>query len=196
MQGGTGYPCPRLAARHFHVPVSALLARVIYRLVLNCRRPPSAGAVRAGGPSWAFGLVPRASCPRVVGCFLFWGLFMSRGFVSVPSSRGAGVVARVCRSGWVWAWRALPGGPGWSPAPACVFVPVRSPRVARVFARSVAVGFGFRVWVRPGGSGSPVFAACGLPVPVWCVKVALPAGWSPRRFRAALARLASSAGAV
>ncbi|WP_238985543.1 hypothetical protein [Nitrosococcus halophilus] len=123
--------------------------------------------------------------------FAFGGVLVV-GFVSVPSSRGAGVVARACRSGWVWAWRALPGGPGWSPAPACVFVPVRSSRVARVFARSVAVGLGFRVWVRPGGSGSPVFSACGLPVPAFVVKVALPAGWSPRRFRAELARLASS----
>jgi hypothetical protein len=118
------------------------------------------------------------------------------GFVSVPSHRGAGVIACASQSGWVWAWRALPGGPGWSPAPACVFVPVRSPRVARIFARTVAVGLGFRVWVRSGCAGSPVFSACGLSIPAFVVKVALPVGWPPRRFRAALAAVAVSAGVV
>ncbi|WP_238985544.1 hypothetical protein [Nitrosococcus halophilus] len=49
-QGCAGYPCPRLTAP---APASARPCRaassgaVFYR-----RRPPSAGAVRAGGPSW------------------------------------------------------------------------------------------------------------------------------------------------
>jgi len=86
----------------------------------------------------------------------------------------------------VWARRALPSGAGWSPAPACLFVPFGSFALASVFARSVSV-LGWRVWVRPGSVGSPVFAACGLPVPAFAVKVALPFGLSP----VPLARLAA-----
>ncbi len=100
------------------------------------------------------------------------------GFVSVcGGSRGAGVVARSIPSGWVWAKRSLPGGSGWSPAPACLFVPFSSFALASVFARSVSV-LGWRVWVRPGFVGSPVWSACGLAVPHFTVKVALPAGLS------------------
>lgn len=101
------------------------------------------------------------------------------GFVSVPSVRGAGVVARPLSCGWVWARRALPGGVGWSPAPACLFVPFASASAAGAFARVVA-SFGWRVWVRPGSGGSPVWSACGLSVPAFAVKVALPAGLSCR----------------
>jgi hypothetical protein len=98
------------------------------------------------------------------------------GFVSVVGSRrGAGVVARSLSCGWVWSARALPAGAGWSPAPACVFVPFASASSAGVFARAVSA-LGWRVWVRPGSAGSPVFAACGLPVPAFAVKVALPVG--------------------
>ena len=75
------------------------------------------------------------------------------GFVSVlGSSRGAGVVA-----------------------PACLFVPFGSFALASAFARGVS-SMGWRVWLRPGASGSPVFAACGLPVPAFAVKVVLPVG--------------------
>lgn len=99
------------------------------------------------------------------------------GFVSVlPNRRGAGIVARPLRGGWVWARRALPGGAGWSPAPACVFVPFASRFAAASWGRAVARSRGFSVWVRRGSEGSPVFAACGLRVPAWCVKIALPAG--------------------
>jgi hypothetical protein len=108
------------------------------------------------------------------------------GFVSVPSARGAGVVARSLSCGWVWARRALPDGAGWSPAPACLFVPFVSQRSAVAFARVVA-SFGWRCWVRSGSVGSPVFAACKLPVPAFCVKVALPVGWSASAARVALA---------
>lgn len=112
-------------------------------------------------------------------CFLvLWGCVMA-GFVSVVSSRGAGVVARPLSCGWVWARRALPGGVGWSPAPACLFVPFGSFALARVFARGVSA-LGWRVWLRSGSVGSPVFAACGLPVPAFAVKVALPSGVSVR----------------
>lgn len=107
------------------------------------------------------------------------------GFVSVLSSRGAGVVARPLSCGWVWARRALPSGAGWSPAPACLFVPFGSFALASVFARSVEA-LGWRVWIRPGFVGSPVWSECGLPVPRFAVKVALPAGLSAGAARASL----------
>jgi len=106
-------------------------------------------------------------------------------FVSVPSRRGAGIVARAGSDGLVWAWRSLPAGPGWHAAPACLFVPAASWPAASALARRAA-GLGLRVWVRSGDAGSPVFAACGLPVPPFAVKVALPAGMSAAQARAAL----------
>jgi hypothetical protein len=119
-----------------------------------------------------------------------WGCVMS-GFVSVlGASRGAGVVARPLSCGWVWARRALPGGAGWSPAPACLFVPFGSFALASAFART-ASALGWRVWLRSGSTGSPVFTACGLPVPAWSVKVALPVGLSAGVARAALPALPS-----
>ncbi len=108
------------------------------------------------------------------------------GFVSVVGSRRvAGVVARPLSCGWVWARRALPGGVGWHPAPACLFVPFASFGLACLFARGVAL-LGWRVWVRAGSVGSPVFSACALPVPAFVVKVALPGGVSVRAARAVL----------
>lgn len=108
------------------------------------------------------------------------------GFVAVLGSyRGAGVVARPLSCGWVWACRTLPGGAGWSKAPACLFVPFASFALASVFARAVS-GLGWRVWLRSGSVGSPVFSACGLPVPAFAVKVALPVGLSCRAARAYL----------
>jgi hypothetical protein len=108
------------------------------------------------------------------------------GFVSVSGSlRRAGVVARPLSCGWVWARRALPNGAGWLPAPACLFVPFGSFALASAFARGVSA-LGWRVWVRPGAVGSPVWSACGLPVPRFAVKVALPAGLSCRAACAAL----------
>lgn len=92
------------------------------------------------------------------------------------------MVARSLSCGWVWARRALPGGAGWHPAPACLFVPFA---LASVFARG-ASALGFRVWLRAGSFGSPVFSACGLPVPAFAVKVALPVGMSVRAARALL----------
>jgi hypothetical protein len=54
--------------------------------------------------------------------------------------------------------------------------------------------FGFRrAWVRPGAAGSPVWSACGLPVPRFAVKVALPSGFSCRAVLAALPALPSLA---
>jgi len=108
------------------------------------------------------------------------------GFVSVCSdSRGAGIVARSIPSGWVWARRALPSGSGWSPAPSCLFVPFGSFALASIFARSVSV-LGWRVWVRPGFVGSPIWSACGLPIPRFAVKIALPTGISCRSARTLL----------
>jgi len=113
------------------------------------------------------------------------GVCMS-GFVSVSGSlRGAGVVARPLSCGWVWARRALPGGAGWHPAPACLFVPFGSFSLTSCFARSVSA-LGWRAWVRPGAVGSPIWSACGLPVPRFAVKVALPSGLSCRAACAAL----------
>jgi hypothetical protein len=134
---------------------------------------PSAAPAAVGGGS---GLVIFVQC---------WGGFMA-GFVSVlGSSRGAGVVARPLSCGWVWARRALPGGAGWSPAPACLFVPFGSFALASAFARGVSA-LGWRVWLRPGAAGSAVWSAVGLPVPVFAVKVALPSGLSCRAACAAL----------
>jgi len=108
---------------------------------------------------------------------VYWGGLMS-GFVAVlGGSRGAGIIARSLPSGWVWARRALPSAAGWSPAPACLFVPFGSYVLASSFARSVSV-LGWRVWVRPGFVGSPVWSACGFPVPRFAVKIALPLGMS------------------
>lgn len=118
-----------------------------------------------------------------------WGVFMA-GFVSVLSSRGAGVVARPLACGWVWARRALPGGAGWSPAPACLFVPFGSFALAAAFARG-ASALGWRVWLRSGASGSSVWPACGLPVPAFAVKVALPSGLPARAARLVLSSLAA-----
>ena len=115
-----------------------------------------------------------------------FGGFMS-GFVSVSGSlRGAGVVARPLSCGWLWARRSLPGGSGWSPAPACLFVPFGSFAFASAFARSVSSALGWRAWVRPGAVGSPVWSACGLSVPRFAVKIALPSGLSCRAARSAL----------
>lgn len=114
------------------------------------------------------------------------------GFVSVIGSRrGAGVVARPLSSGWVWARRALPGGAGWSPAPACLFVPFPCMASACTIGR-VLSGYGLRVWVRSGSSGSPVFSACSLPVPVFTVKMAVPAGWRSSRLSAFIASVLSA----
>ena len=108
------------------------------------------------------------------------------GFISVSGTRrGAGLVARPLSCGWVWARRALPGGAGWSPAPACLFVPFESFALASSFARSVSA-LGWRVWLRPGAVGSPVWSACGLPVPRFAVKIALPSGLSCRAARSVL----------
>ena len=43
--------------------------------------------------------------------------------------------------------------------------------------------------MRQGGAGSPVFAACGLSIPAFAVKVALPAGLSVGAARAVLPAL-------
>ncbi len=111
------------------------------------------------------------------------------GFISVPGSRrGAGLVARPLSCGWVWAKRSLPGGSGWSPAPACLFVPFSSFALASAFARSVSA-LGWRVWLRPGSSGSPVFTACSFPVPCFAVKVAIPLGLSCSAARVALSAI-------
>lgn len=112
------------------------------------------------------------------------------GFVSVrPAPRGAGTIARALSCGWVWARRALPGGAGWHPAPTCLHVPFPSAGLARGFARLVAVSLGWRVWVRPGTAGSPVWPACGLPVPAYAVKVALPSGLGARAAVSAIWRV-------
>lgn len=101
------------------------------------------------------------------------------GFVRVMGSGRVGsVVARPLAGGWVWASRPLPVGGravGFSPAPACVFVPFDSLTNAAAVGRVLA-SYGVRVWVRPGAVGSQVFAACGLAVPAFVVKVAIPAG--------------------
>lgn len=125
-------------------------------------------------------------------------VFTMSGFVRCSSSRAGSVVARPLACGWVWASRPLPVGglsAGFSPAPCCLFVPFVSRSLAVRFASAVAL-FGWRSWVRAGGSGSSVFASAGLPVPVFCVKVALPAGWSASSARPFLLGLLAPMGAV
>jgi hypothetical protein len=105
-------------------------------------------------------------------------VYMS-GFVSVRGGvRSGSIVARPLGCGWVWACRPMPAGglaAGFSPAPACVFVPFDSFASALAVAQSLS-GYGLRCWVRSGSTGSPVFSASGLPVPAYMVKVAVPEG--------------------
>jgi len=107
-------------------------------------------------------------------------------FVAVRGgTRFGSVVARALPSGWVWACRPLPAGglrAGFTSAPACVFVPFDGLALASAVAKVLA-GYGLRVWVRAGSSGSPVFSACGLSVPAFAVKVAVPDGWACSRLR-------------
>lgn len=119
------------------------------------------------------------------------------GFVSVPSSRVGSVVARPLAGGWVWASRPLPAGgraAGFTPAPACVFVPFPCLASAAAVARAVS-GYGFTCSVRPGRAGSPVFTACGLAVPAFVVKVRVPVGWRCAGL-CALVRSVLSAGVI
>jgi len=117
------------------------------------------------------------------------------GFVSViGSSRFGSVVARGLSCGWVWAVRPLPRGgkkAGFSPAPACLFIPFDGLPTASAVAK-VLTSYGFRVWVRPGSAGSPVFYSCGFPVPAFVVKVAVPDGWVCSRLRCFVASVLSS----
>jgi len=86
------------------------------------------------------------------------------GFVSVPAvRRSAPVVARRCGR-LVWAVRVFSASSCFSAAPACLFVPVRSP------------------------------AAAGLRVPACAVKVCLPSGVSAGAARGLLRPLACLAG--
>ena len=61
---------------------------------------------------------------------------LPRGFVSVVGYRGAGIVARAS-GGVIWAHRALPSGPGWHPAPSCLFFPAPDGRLACLFAQRI-----------------------------------------------------------
>jgi len=117
------------------------------------------------------------------------------GFVAIrSSSRMGSVVARPLSSGWVWASRPLPAGgraAGFFPAPACLFVPFDGLASASAVAKVLA-SYGLRVWVRAGSSGSPVFSACGLAVPAFAVKVAVPDGWACSRLRSFVASVLSA----
>jgi len=108
-------------------------------------------------------------------------------FVAVRSgARFGSVIARSLPGGWVWACRPLPAGgraAGFSPAPACLFVPFDGLSSASDLAKVLA-SYGLRVWVRSGSSGSPVFSSCGLVVPALAVKVAVPDDWGCSRLRA------------
>lgn len=116
------------------------------------------------------------------------------GFVSVPAARrSAPVVARRCGR-LVWAVRVFSASSCFSAAPACLFVPCRSPAAAGLFAGLVASRLGWRAVARPGSAGSPVFSAVGLPVPVCAVKVCLPSGVSAAVARGLLRPLACLAG--
>lgn len=117
------------------------------------------------------------------------------GFVSVRGGTRVGsVVARALPGGWVWACRPLPAGglrAGFTPAPACVFVPFDGLASAVAVAKVLA-SYDLRVWVRVGSSGSPVFSACGLAVPAFALKVAVPDGWACSRLRSLISSVLSA----
>lgn len=113
---------------------------------------------------------------------------LPRGFVSVVGYRGAGIVARAS-GGVIWAHRALPSGPGWHPAPSCLFFPAPDGRLACLFAQRIARDLGWPTVVRRGSAGSRVWQACGLVVPPFAVKVRLPAGMRAAAARQRLAPL-------
>ena len=103
-----------------------------------------------------------------------------RGFVAIQGQRGAPIIARAGRA-YVWARRVLPGGPGWHPAPACLFYPCPSMALAAQFADRIARSLGWSVWVQRGDGGSSVWlAVTGQLVPA-VVKVRLPPGLSAKQ---------------
>lgn len=95
-------------------------------------------------------------------------------FISAGSSFGAGVVARVSSSGWVWACRALRAG--LNPAPAAYCVPFGCRASAIAFASSVSRSLGWRAVARP---AKRCTSQCE-------VKVILPSGLPASRARAVL----------
>lgn len=108
-----------------------------------------------------------------------------RGFMAIKGQRNAPIIARAARS-YVWAKRVLPGGPGWHPAPACLFYPCPHMQCAALFAERIAKGLGWSVWVQRGDGGSSVWlAATGQLVPA-VVKVRLPGGLSAKAAHAQL----------
>ena len=106
-----------------------------------------------------------------------------RGFVAVQGHRGAPIIARAARA-YVWAKRVLPGGPGWHPAPACLFYPCPSMSSAALFADQIAQGLGWSVWVQRGDGGSSVWLAVTGQLVPGVVKVRLPPGLSAKQAHA------------
>lgn len=105
-------------------------------------------------------------------------------FFAVPARFSGRVVVRLHRSGSAWAWRAP--GAGQSPAPACLFVPFRSPNSAARLARAAA-SLGWSAWVRPGPAcaiyrAGPLAAAA----PDFACKVVLPPGVTAAAARSSL----------
>jgi len=96
-------------------------------------------------------------------------------FLAVTGRRHAPIVARAGK-GYVWARRCLPGGAGWHPAPACIFIGYSSGSAACADAAQVAGELGWSASVTPGGAGSQVFETVTLSCPAFVLKVRLPAG--------------------
>ena len=119
----------------------------------------------------------------------------ARGFVAVQGRRHAPILARAGR-GYVWARRVLPGGLGWHPAPACIFIGYKSGAEACAHMARVRAVLGWSCSVQPGTGGSQVVQAVTGQVPAFVLKVRLPAGVTGRTAYADIATVCGSAWAV
>jgi hypothetical protein len=115
----------------------------------------------------------------------------ARGFVAVQGRRHAPILARAGR-GYVWARRVLPGGLGWHPAPACIFIGYESGAQACADMARVQSVLGWSCSVSPGSGGSAVVQAVTGTVPPFVLKVRLPAGVNGRTAYADIATVCGS----
>jgi hypothetical protein len=114
-----------------------------------------------------------------------------RGFVAVQGRRHAAILARAGR-GYVWARRVLPGGLGWHPAPACIFIGYESGAEACADMAQVRAVLGWSCSVSPGSGGSQVVQAVTGSIPLFVLKVRLPAGITGRAAYADIATVCGS----
>jgi hypothetical protein len=115
-----------------------------------------------------------------------------RGFVAVQGRRNAPILARAGR-GYVWARRVLPGGLGWHPAPACIFIGYDSGADACADMARVRAVLGWSCSVTPGTGGSQVLQAVTGQSPAFVLKVRLPPGVTGRTAYADVATVCGTA---